>query len=212
MTALEQPNHPARLAAIFVVTALAVSIVAGAAVALYLIIDDQRDARVSEVAGASAVPDRNIAAPEGLIVVTQVDTPQQFQELAGFAPFVPETLPASTDDAPAFAVAQPDENGFRVGRVQYGAREGWSAYGITGPMIVIGQAKGAPGEGVDGQLKRIVGGSRALVATLACGDLVLDVQMYFAPEAQGDEPIVTPYMRDVAVNFLDDIREQCAAG
>ncbi len=211
MTVLAQPNHPARLAALFVGTAVAVSLVAAAAISVYFIVQDQRDTRVSRVAGASMVPDSNIVAPEGLIVVTQVETPEQFEELAGFAPFVPDDLPASSDTTPNFAVTQPDENGFRVGRVGFSAREGWSADGIGGPVIVIGQAKGAPGDGVDGQLKRIVGGSRALVATLACGDLVLDVQMYFSPEAKDDEPIVTPYMHGVATKFIDGIRKQCGS-
>ena len=148
--------------------------------------------------------------PKALIVVTQVDTPEQFEELAGFAPFVPDELPASTDTTPKFAIAEPDETGLRVGRVAYSAREGVATDGIGGPVIVIGQARGAPGAGVDGQLKRIVGGTRALVATLACGDLVLDVQMYFSPEPQEGEQIVTSYMHGVATQFLDGIREQCA--
>ena len=50
----------------------------------------------------------------------------------------------------------------------------------------------------------------SFVATLACGDLVLDVQMYFSPEPQEGEQIVTPYMLGVATEFLDGIREQCA--
>jgi hypothetical protein len=210
MTALARPNHPARLAALFVGTAAAVALIAAAAASLYLVVQDQRETRVSGVAGVSDVPDSNITAPEGLIVVTQVDTPEQFEELAGFAPFVPDKLPASTDTTPKFAIAQPDENGLRVGRVAYSAREGALTDGISGPVIVIGQAKGAPGAGVDGQLKRIVGGTRALVATLACGDLVLDVQMYFSPEPQEGEPIVTSHMHGVATEFLDSIREQCA--
>ncbi len=210
MTVLAQPNHPARLATMFFATAAAVSLVAAAALSVYFIIEDQRDTAVSRVAGTSDIPDSNIQAPEGLIVVTPVETAAQFEELAGFAPFVPEQLPASTDTAPKFAVTQPDVDGFRVGRVAYSAREGWSADGISGPVIVIGQAHGTAGDGVDGQLKRIVGGSRALVATLPCADLVLDVQMYFSPEPLEGEEIVTPYMIDVATRFLDDVKAQCA--
>jgi hypothetical protein len=210
MSVLAQPNHPARLAALLLATIGFTGIVGAALISVLFIVADQRDTAISRVAGDSAIPDSNIQAPEGLVVVTPVESAAQFRELAGFEPFVPETLPASTDTAPKFAVAQPDEQGLRVGRVAYSAREGWSAYGISGPVIVIGQAQGAPGDGVDGQLKRIVGGGRALVATMACGPLVLDVQMYFSPEPAEGEEIVTPYMRDVAIKFLDDVRQQCA--
>jgi hypothetical protein len=185
-------------------------IVVMAVISVRYIIEDQRDTAVSRVAGASDQPG-NVEAPEGLIIVIPVDDAAQFEDLAGFAPFVPASLPASSETTPKFAVSQPDENGFRVGRVAYSAREGWSAYGITGPVIVIGQAQGAPGEGVDGQLKRIITGGRALAATLPCGDIVLDVQLYFGPDPADGEPIVTAYMRDVAVRFIDGINAQCAA-
>jgi len=62
-------------------------------------------------------------------------------------------------------------------------------------VIVIGEAYGKPGEGVDGELKPIVSGARALVATLGCGDLVIDVQMYFSPsEIDEGEELITPSM------------------
>ncbi len=55
--------------------------------------------------------------------------------------------------------------------------------------------------------------TRALVATLGCGDLVIDVQMYFSPSAiaKGEE-LITPYMRDIARGFIDGIKAQCAGG
>jgi hypothetical protein len=211
MSVLAQPNHPARIAALLLGTIAFAGIVGAALISVLFVVADQRDTAITRVASDVAIPDSHIEAPEGLVVVTPVETTEQFRELAGFEPFVPETLPASTDLEPKFAVAQPDESGLRVGRVAYSAREGWSAYGVSGPVIVIGQAQGAAGDGVDGELKRIVGAGRALVATLACGPLVLDVQMYFSPEPGEGEEIVTPYMRDVAIKFLDSVREQCAA-
>jgi hypothetical protein len=210
MTVLAPPNHPARrAAAIFLAAAGAVSLVAAAVISIVLIIQDQRHGSVSRVAGTAGVPDVHIEARAGLVAATTVETAAEFEVLAGFAPFLPSTLPASTDTTPRFAVAEPDARGVRGGSVLYVAREGWSAYGISGPAIVIGQARGTAGEGVDGQLKRIAGHGRALVVALPCGELVLDVQLYFAPEPAEGEEIITPYMRDVAVRFLDGIRKQC---
>jgi hypothetical protein len=171
---------------------------------------DQRDAPIGRVAGTSALPDSNIKAPEGLIVVIPVENAEEFEKLAGFAPFIPQRVPSSTDATPKFAVTQPDENGLRVGRVAFSAKQDVSVDGVSGPVIVIGEAYGQPGEGVDGELKRLVSGGRAIVATLGCGDLVIDVQLYFSPEPAEGEEIVTPYMRGVARGFIDDIKAQCA--
>ncbi len=210
MTALAQPNHPARLAAIFFGTIAGFGIVLAAALSLYLIVLDQQDAGGSRVAGTSAAPG-NIEAPPGLIVVIPVEGPREFEGLAGFAPFVPKRVPSSTDATPKYAVTQADANGLRVGRVAFSAKNE-AVDGITGPVIVIGEAYGKPGEGVDGELKRIISGARALVTTLGCGDLVIDVQMYFSPEPAANEELITPYMRDVARGFIDDIKAQCAGG
>lgn len=206
---MTQPNHPARLAAIFFGTIAGFGIVLAAALSLYLIVLDQRDAKISRIAGSSAAPAGNIEAPPGLIVVIPVENPRAFEDLAGFAPFVPKRVPSSSDPTPNFTVTQPDANGLRVGRVAFSAKNE-AVDGVTGPVIVIGEAYGKPGEGVDGELKRIVSGARALVATLGCGDLVIDVQMYFSPSeiAEGEE-LITPYMRNVARGFIDDIKAQC---
>jgi hypothetical protein len=209
MSVLSQPNHPFRLAAMVAAGSIAAWIVVMALISVRYIVEDQRDSAVNRVLGTSAEPGANIEAPEGLVIVTPVDTAAEFEELAGFAPFLPDELPASSVPEPNFAVTPPDEYGFRMGRVSYSAREGWSAYGITGPVVVIAQGKGEAGEGVDGALKLIKGGTRSLASTFACGDLVLDVQLYFGPDPQANEEIVTPHMRDVAVRFLDGIREQC---
>ncbi len=209
MTAISQPNHPARIAAIFFGTIAGFGIVLAAALSLYLIVLDQRDAAFGSVAVSSAAPG-NIEAPPGLIVIIPVEDPQAFEELAGFAPFVPKRVPAFTDPVPNYAVTQPDANGLRVGRVAFSAKNE-AVDGVTGPVIVISEAQGEPGEGVDGELKRIISGARALVATFGCGDLVLDVQMFFSPQeiAPGEE-LITPFMRDTARGFIDGLKTQCA--
>ena len=53
------------------------------------------------------------------------------------------------------------------------------------------------------------GTGRALAATLRCGDLVIDAQLYFGPDPQPSEPFITPYMTDVAQRFLDGVKRQC---
>jgi hypothetical protein len=206
MTALAQPNHPVRLAALFFGTIAAFAVVLAAALAAHYVWLEETNEPVSRVAGAS-----NVQAGDGLIVVVPADSPRQFEDLAGFAPFVPGRVPASTDGTPKFAVTQPDANGFVVGRVAFSAKAGTEVDGISGPVIVIGEAFGKPGEGVDGEIKRISGAGRVLAATLGCGELVIDVQLYFSPSTPaGGEELITPYMRDVARGFIDGIKEQCA--
>jgi hypothetical protein len=194
----------------FAVTAAAASIVAAALVSMLFIIHDQRDNAADSIA-APVAPGGQVEAPGGLVVVRPVESASDFEDLTGFAPFVPDSLPPASDPTPKFAVAQADANGLRAGRVAFSSRPGWSAYGITGPVVVIEEAKGAPGAGVDGKLKTLGNGTRALAATLPCGDLVLDVQLYFGPDAAPGEELVTPYMRDVATQLVDGIRMQCAA-
>jgi hypothetical protein len=208
MTAISQPNHPLRLAALFFGTIVAFAIVLTAALAAhYVWLEETQSGPGMVVSGA---PAGAVAAGDGVAVVITAATPEEFESLAGFAPFVPERVPEGTDGTPKYAVTQPDANGFRVGRVAFSAKPGVEVDGISGPVIVIGQARGAPGDGVDGEIKRIGGAGRVLAATLACGELVIDVQMYFSPAAPADgEEIVTRYMRDVARQFVDTIVAQC---
>jgi hypothetical protein len=212
MSALARPNHPARLAAIFFGAIAAFAIVLTAALAAYYIWLEETQSGTGFVAGVSDAPDGDVNVPGGVLVVIPAETPEEFEELAGFAPFIPERVPASTDGTPKFAVTEPDANGLRVGRVAFSSKPDVEVGGISGPVIVIGEALGTPGEGVDGEIKRIEGAGRTLAATMPCGDLVIDVQMYFSPATPADgEDLITPYMRDVARDFIDTIKTQCAA-
>lgn len=205
MTVLTQANHPARLAAIFFGTIAAFGVVLTAALALYLVVLDMRHAHAPWPPSSAA----DVQSPNGIIVVIPAATPQEFEAIAGFPPFVPSRVPSSTDPTPKFAVTQPDASGFRVGRVAFSAKPD-AVDGVTGPVIVIGEAYGKPGDGVDGELKSIVSGARGVAATLPCGDLVIDVQLYFSPTepAEGEE-LITPYMREVGRGFLDDVKADC---
>lgn len=207
VSVLSQPNHPMRLLSLFAASLLASAVVAGAVAALAYVVED---VRAGDERGAAAAP-QSIDAPDGLVVVIPVEDAAQFEELAGFAPFVPSSLPATAIDQPVMSVTPPDEQGRSVGRVSY-STQAEPVEGITGPLIVIVQAQGTPGDGVDGQLKRMTSGNgRTLVATLPCGDLVLDVQMYFGPGIAPGEPFVTPYMRSTAERFLAGVKADCGA-
>jgi hypothetical protein len=203
---LSQPNHPYRLLWLFALTMGAAGLVAAAILALGYVIDDMRYGDIR----FAATTEQRIDAPEGLMVVLPVEDAGQFEELTGFEPFVPSRLPESTEAAAVLAVTQPDERGRRIGRVAFNAKQGVAVEGITGPLVVILEAHGDPGSGVDGQLKRLsTGNGRTLVATLQCGDLVLDLQMYFTPGISPGEPFVTPYMKSTGEKFLDGVKDDC---
>jgi hypothetical protein len=205
MSALTHPNHPARLIALFAAAVAGAGIVAAAILAGGYVWRD-----ITASSEPAATPGA-VDTPDGLIVLTPVDDAAMFEERTGFAPFVPERLPRGTDATPKFAVTQPDADGRRIGRIGYSAQRGFDIDGIGGPVVVIAQAQGDPGEGIDGELKQI-GSERALAAALACGDLVLDVQLYFSADAPPGPEAITPYMHRVASEFVDDVQAQCTAG
>ncbi len=206
--AVSTPNHPARLLAVLAASAAFFAIVGTAAYAAVWMVQDQRSSPAGEVAGISFTPDVQIP---GAIVLQRVKGAGEFEELSGFKPFIPDELPGQTQTEPALSLTLPDENGKRVGRVGFSAKGGEATDGITGPMVVLIEAPGKPGAGVDGELKRNTSGNgRMLVTTLACGDLVIDVQMYFGPDPAEGEPFVKPYMTATAQSFVDGVKRQCA--
>ncbi len=209
--ALQRPNHPLRLFGILAASLAFFAIVGAAVVAVIYMVQDQRGAYVNDVAGAAVEPTlSDLHLPDGLIAVHVVKDANEFKQLAGWKPFVPKTLPEGTQGDVSLAVSFPDDNGTRTGRVGYSPREDYDVGGITGPMVVILETKGTAGATIDGQLKRLTGGSgRAIAAAVPCGDLVLDVQLYFGPDPQPGEPFITPYMTDVAQKFLDGVNAQC---
>src|SRR5262245_33731934 len=120
MTVWTAPNHPVRLVAMFAVTAAAASVVAAAVVSMLFIVHDQRESDANSIA-APVAPGGQVEAPNGLVVVRPVDSASDFEDLTGFAPFVPDVLPPASDPTPKFAVAQADAHGLRGGRVAFSA-------------------------------------------------------------------------------------------
>ncbi len=205
--AISSPNHPVRLAAVLAASIAFFAIVGSAIAAAAWMIDDQRSDRSSQVLGASVAP----VLPPGLIAVQRINSLGDFEQLGGFKPFIPMYVPGSTQNDFTLSLTLPDDEGRRVGRVSYGAKDVADADGVTGPTVVLVEAPGAPGPGADATLQRVTSGNgRALVATIACQDLAIDVQLFFGPAPRPDEPFVTPHMLAVAQEFLDGINEQCA--
>jgi hypothetical protein len=204
---ISSPNHPLRLAAVLAASIAFFAIVATAAVAAVWMVEDQRSTRAGQVLGASVAPQ----LPPGLIAVQRVNSLKEFEQLGGFKPFVPMYVPGSTQTDFTLSLTLPDDAGQRIGRVGYSSKDVPDADGVTGPTVVLVETPGAPGANADPSLQRVTSGNgRALVATVACQGLAVDVQLYFDPAPQADEPFVTPHMLAVAQEFLDGVKEQCA--
>jgi len=206
------PNHPLRLAGIFAASAAFFAIVAGAALAVTWVVQDQRSAgRSSAVLGTDAVPKQSeLNLPKDAIAVQRVDDANAFKQLAGFKPFIPKTLPENTQNDLSLSVALPDDNGVRAGRVGYSAKDGASVDGITGPLVVLWERQGPPGDTADGVVRRLTGGNgRALVAQIGCGGLVIAVQLFFGPAPAPGEAFLKPYISDAAQTFVDGSKRKC---
>lgn len=206
MTVLARPNHPLRLVAIFATSVAVSAVIAAGAYVLTWLVQDIRGAHDTEVI---VVPAPDVEAPEGMMIVEPAADARAFERMTGFAPFIPGELPEQTLPEPSFAATLPDEQGRRAGRVAFSAADGRAADGVSGPLVVLIEAQGAPGAGVDGVLKQSASAPRLLVATLPCRGLVLDVQMYFSPDPAPGEPAITPYMRDTGERFLASLRAEC---
>ncbi len=203
------PNHPLRLAGVFGASVAFFAIVASAAGATAWVV---QDARSSHAAGpTTAVPTQaEMQLPKGVIALQHAADADEFKQLAGFKPFVPKQLPEHTRDDLSLSVALPDDNGVRAGRVGFSANDAEGPDGITGPTVVLWETMGAPDASAGGEFEQIAGAkSRVLVATIACRDLTLKMELYFHPAPAPGEPLVTPYISATAASFLDGVREQC---
>lgn len=205
--ALSTPNHPLRLVSTLVASIAFFAIVGAAAFAAWWMVDDQLSApRANQVLGASFTPE----LPPGLIAVQRVSSIKEFEQLGGFKPFIPMYVPGSTQTDFTLSLTLPDDQGRRIGRVGYSSKDIADADGITGPTVVLVEAPGTPGPNTDPRLQRVTTGSgRALVATIGCQGLTIDVQLYFGPTPKDGEPFVTPHMVAVGQEFLDGINGQC---
>jgi len=213
VASVSRPNSPKRLAGVFVASAAFFSIVAAAALSAIYVAQDQRAVhRVSQVAAAEHVPAQaDLGLPSGVIALQRVKDADEFEAVLGFKPFIPKQLPETTRNDLSLAITLPDADGGRIGRVGY-SMGGAAVDGITGPTVVLMESVGKPPADASRQLMRLTGGSgRALVATVACRGLVIDVQLFFGPAPQPGGPFLTPYMTAVGQKFLDGVNRQCGS-
>lgn len=203
------PNHPLRVAALFGASLAFFAIVGSAAGALTWVVQDVRASR--STAPITDVPKQaDLNLPAGVIALQRATDASEFELLAGFAPFVPKKLPEHTRDDLSLSVALPDDNGVRAGRVGLSSDDVAGDDGVSGPIVVLWETKGAPDASAAGEFAPLPGKSdRVLVATVACRDLTLKLELYFHPAAAPGDPVVTPYMTDTASSFLDGIKKQC---
>lgn len=208
ITARNQPDAR-RLAALFAASAGFFAIVAAAAYGALWVADSERDGARPAV---QVAPQVDLALPDGMIAVQQVSDEAEFRSLAGFSPFIPRHLPDTTETAPVLAVTLPDSEGRRAGHVLFDARDGASVGGVTGPIVVLIQKPGTIIEGADELAEprpMSASAGRGLVATVQCGGLVVDVQLFYSPLPREGETAITPAMRAQADAFMSSLREEC---
>jgi hypothetical protein len=208
ITARSQPDAR-RLAALFAASVGFFAVVAAAVYGALWVIDNEREggAHVAEVA-----PQVDLALPDGMIAVQQVADEGEFRSLAGFTPFIPRRLPETTENTAVLAVTLPDAEGRRAGHILFDARQGVSTDGITGPIVVLIQKPGTIVEGADelAELRPMsASAGRGLVATIQCGGLVMDVQLFYSPLPAEGETAITPAMREQGDAFMSSLREEC---
>jgi hypothetical protein len=115
MSVITQSNHPARLLTMFGGALAFAAIVASALYAAIWMVQDMRAPEtVTRTIGSG-----DITASGGVQVVLPLESADEFEQLAGFAPFVPERVPANTIGDPKYAVTPPEAEGHRVGRVAF---------------------------------------------------------------------------------------------
>jgi hypothetical protein len=211
IASISRPNSPPRLLAVLAASIAFFAIVGAAAFAVVYIVQDQRAIhRVSAVAAATHIPTQSeLGLPKGVIALQRVKDAGEFEQVLGFKPFIPKQLPDTTKDDLSLSITLPDDNGVRLGRIGYSMSDA-AVEGITGPTVVLMESQGTPAPDAGSQLMRLTSGNgRALVATIACKGLVIDVQLFFGPAPQPGEPFLTPYMTGVGQEFLDGLNRQC---
>lgn len=208
ITARSQPDAR-RLAALFAASAGFFAIVAAAVYGALWVVDNERGGSAPV---ASVAPQVDLALPDGMIAVHQAADEREFRSLAGFTPFIPRRLPETTETTPVFAVTLPDAEGRRAGHILFDARDGIATDGITGPIVVLIQKPGTIVDGADdlAELRPMsASAGRGLVATIQCGGLVMDVQLFYSPLPEEGETAITPAMREQGDAFMSSLREEC---
>jgi hypothetical protein len=194
MTVLARPNHPARLAGVFVFSVLAFGLVAAAAGAvLYIIQNERASATPSTVSGGT------VDLPPGMVQIRRIDSFAAWKDALGFAPLLPDALPEGVANAPALYLQQPDASGRPAGHVRYARADG-------SPAVVLIEQQGTIS--AEPLLKTAeTDGTRLHLQTFTCGSLVVQAQLYFQSDPNPLPPV--SQTEDAATSFIEGLRQQC---
>jgi hypothetical protein len=194
MTVVLRPNHPARMAGVFVAAVSAFALVAAAAYAVLYIIDNETQSSVTPQTGA------NFDLPEGMVAIRPTDVEEWESEL-GFEPVLAGELPAGVIDDPLYFLQPPSEEFGVAGHVRYAYEDGRPAISLV---------EQSAGFDVSSPMKAIESEStRVHLVNLACGDIVIQAQMFFrADGVDAPEPKETSA---IAASFFEALTRQCGS-
>ncbi|HZP58578.1 MAG TPA: hypothetical protein VFC53_13665 [Dehalococcoidia bacterium] len=169
--ALRHPDHPLRLAWLFVQALAGSALFASAAYAALYVARDMRSS--ADVPASGAPAQASFELPPGLVLLLPVDDAAAFQQRTGFAPVLPASLPDGVAP-PRYFLERVPEGAPARGRIVYGSR----ASDAVRIVMIETRADGMSGEA---DVRAIGGaGAPAFGATRICGGVRVDAQIYFA--------------------------------
>lgn len=194
MTVVLRPNHPARLAGVFLAGIAAFGIIAGAAYAVMYIIDNE----TSTAGQPTQSPTANLDLPAGMVVIRPTDL-QEWNEALGFEPVLAEVLPEGVIETPLYFLQPQDPEFGTAGHVRY-------AYGDGSPAIALIEQVG--GLDTSSPMKVLESaGTRAHIVNLGCGGIVIQAQVFFAIDVA--DPPAPKETTATAERFVETLRDQC---
>jgi hypothetical protein len=188
-------THPLRLLWLFARSVAVAGIVASAVYAAIYVAEDMR--RTRDV--PPAAPATNIDVPSGFEVLTPLANARAFQQVVGFAPVVPKTLPAGTTAGARFDATAPDATGARSGELRFAAQRGADGTPL-GPSLLLAESHATGNEGATAAAL-VDDGTYA--ASIPCGAIRIDARIYFAASVPATGAAAT------AQSFVDALTRQC---
>jgi hypothetical protein len=193
MTVVAQPQHPARLVGVLVRALAAFALLASAAYAVLYIVDNETRSAPAPPPAAS-----DLGLPDGMVAIRPTDL-TEWKDILGFEPVLANDLPSGVIDGPVYFMQPPSGEFGVAGHVRY-------AYEDGRPAISLIEQSG--GLDVTSPMKAIEsGGTRVHLVNLACGDIVIQAQMFFRADGpDAPDPAATTA---TASAFFDGLRAQC---
>jgi hypothetical protein len=146
------------------------------------------------------VPTANLDLPAGMVVIRPTVI-EEWRDVLGFDPVLAEVLPDNVVATPLYFLQPQDAEFGTAGHVRYAYEDG------TPAIALIEQSGGLK---TDSPMKVLEsGGTRAHIVNLACGNIVIQAQLFFALDVA--EPPVPTETTAAAEAFVAPLREQCAS-